>query len=72
MDIVKPVKELVIEHAPKTRSYGERFEEPTNSAFLAQGNGQQACPTAEDFASQLRALSKRSQLALPAPPPAAR
>lgn len=68
MDIVKQVKELVIEHAPKTRSYSERFEEQTNSAFLAQGNGQQARPTAENFASQLRELSKRLQLALPAPP----
>ena len=30
-------KSLMIRHAPKTRRYGEAFEEATNAAFLAQG-----------------------------------
>ena len=37
--------------APKTRAYGEIFENATSEAFLAQG--QAVCPDAQHLASQL-------------------
>lgn len=64
---VAEAKTLVIQHAPKTRRYGEIFEEQTNAAFLSQGKGQQVCPTAADFAARLQSLSRRLQTALPVP-----
>jgi len=60
-------KKLVIRHAPKSRHYGEAFEEQTNAAFLAQGQkGQAPCPSAATFASRLGELSSRLQTSLPA------
>ncbi|MCP5249229.1 MAG: hypothetical protein H6942_11965 [Candidatus Accumulibacter sp.] len=66
--VVAQAKELVIRHAPKTRTYGALFEEQTNAGFLAQGQGREPCPTPADFAGRLGALSGRLQTALPAPP----
>lgn len=59
------VKALMIRHAPKTRSYGEVFEEATNAAFLAQGKDQEGCPKPVEFAARLSELSGRLQLTLP-------
>lgn len=64
---VAEAKTLVIRHAPKTRRYGEIFEEQTNAAFLRQGKGQQVCPTAADFSGRLQSLARRLQTALPVP-----
>jgi len=59
-------KLLMIRHAPKTRRYGEVYEERTNQAFLAQGGDLASCPSAADFASRLDDLSRRLQSLLPA------
>ncbi len=37
--------------APKTRAYGEAFENATSAAFLAQGKG--VCPSASELSAQL-------------------
>ena len=37
--------------APKTRAYGEAFENATSAAFLAQGKG--VCPGANELSAQL-------------------
>lgn len=37
--------------APKTRAYGEAFENATNAAFLAQG--QSVCPNVNELSAQL-------------------
>jgi len=59
-------KALMIKHAPKTRRYGEAFEEATNAAFLAQGKGQDGCPKSVEFAARLSELSGRLSATLPA------
>jgi len=59
-------KQLMIRHAPKTRRYGELFEEATNAAFLRQGKDQDACPQAAEFAARLAELAGRLQSTLPA------
>lgn len=58
-------KGLMIKHAPKTRRYGEVFEEATNAAFLAQGKAPDSCPTSGDFSGHLSDLSARLQIVLP-------
>mgnify|MGYP000926713617 CR=1 FL=1 len=62
--ISNQAKKLMIGHAPKTRRYGEVFEEQTNSAFLAQGKDAR-CQTAEDFSRRLDDLATRLQQWLP-------
>lgn len=59
-------KQLMIRHAPKTRRYGELFEDATNAAFLRQGKGQDGCPPPAEFAARLAELAGRLQAALPA------
>lgn len=59
-------KSLMIRHAPKTRRYGEAFEEATNAAFLTQGKDQDGCPQPAAFAARLAELSGRLRAALPA------
>ncbi|HAY28778.1 MAG TPA: hypothetical protein PK440_19560 [Candidatus Accumulibacter phosphatis] len=65
-------KTLMIRHAPKTRRYGEVFEERTSEAFLAQGRDVAACPSAEVLRGRLDDLSLRLQSLLPVGQPAAR
>jgi len=59
-------KALMIRHAPKTRRYGEVFEEATNSAFLTQGKDQDSCPQPAEFAGKLGELGARLQAAFAA------
>ena len=59
-------KALMIKHAPKTRRYGEAFEEATNAAFLAQGKGQDGCPKPVEFSARLSELTGRLSATLPA------
>lgn len=59
-------KALMIKHAPKTRRYGEAFEEATNAAFLAQG--QAACPQAAELTARLGEVAARLQVTLPPAP----
>lgn len=59
-------KSLMIKHAPKTRRYGEIFEEATNDAYLEQGKDQDTCLKPAEFAARLSELSARLQATLPA------
>lgn len=49
--LVSRARNAVQTTAPKTRAYGEIFENATSEAFLAQG--QAACPDAQRLARQL-------------------
>ena len=49
--LVSRARNAVQTTAPKTRAYGEIFENATSEAFLAQG--QAVCPDAQRLASQL-------------------
>lgn len=60
------VKALMIRHAPKTRRYGEVFETATNASYLKQGENQDGCPQAAEFAAKVRELAARLQASLPA------
>lgn len=71
MAVAAEAKKLVIRHAPKTRRYGQLFEEETNAAFLSQGKGPDPCPTATAFSDRLGELAKRLQVLLPAAAPTA-
>ncbi|QKS28623.1 MAG: hypothetical protein FAZ92_03917 [Accumulibacter sp.] len=65
MGTASQAKTLMIRHAPRTRRYGEVFEERTSEAFLAQGGDLTACPSAAEFSSRLDELSLRLQSLLP-------
>lgn len=65
MAISGKAKALMIKHAPKTRRYGELFEEATNQAFLTQGKDQDSCPSAAVFSEKLAELAGRLQASLP-------
>lgn len=56
---------LTIAHAPKTRRYGEIYEEATNAAFLAQGKSAN-CPPSAEFTTRLGDIAGRLQAVLPA------
>lgn len=51
--IVSRARNAMQTTAPKTRAYGEAFEDATNAAYLAQGKGA-ACPDAATLARQLK------------------
>ena len=63
--LVTRTRNIVITAAPKTRDYGEIFENATNAAYLEQGKGA-ACPDAATLASRLGDAEKRLQAAFPA------
>lgn len=58
--LVARARNAVITTAPKTRGYGEIFENATNQAYLEQGKGGE-CPDAATLASNLAAAEKRMQ-----------
>jgi hypothetical protein len=66
MAVSSQAKKLMIQHSPKTRRYGEVFEEATNAAYLEQGKEQDRCPKPMDFSARLSELSERLQATLPA------
>lgn len=58
--LVARARNAVITIAPKTRGYGEAFENATNAAYLEQGKGA-TCPDAATLASNMAAAEKRLQ-----------
>jgi len=64
--LVTRARNIVITVAPKTREYGELFENATNAAYLEQGKGKTACPDAPTLAARIAAAEKRLQAAFPA------
>lgn len=64
--LVARARNAVITIAPKTRGYGEAFENATNAAYLEQGKGA-TCPDAASQASNMAAAEKRLQASFAAP-----
>jgi hypothetical protein len=61
------IKTVMIQHAPKSRRYGEVFESATNEAFLAQvRKDPAACQDGPALASETEAVATRLQAAVPA------
>lgn len=48
------LREIVVNHAPKTRAVGEAYEQASNRAFLEQGAGR-ACPDGKALAGEIDA-----------------
>jgi hypothetical protein len=65
-------KVLMMNHAPKTRRFGEAFEEGTQAAFLAHSREPATCPDATALANRLQQVSERLRAALPPAAPASR
>jgi hypothetical protein len=53
--------------APKTREYGDLFEQATNTAFLAQGQGT-VCPDPRELSQALDLAERALQAAFPRTP----
>ena len=51
-------KTIVINGVPKTREYGEMFEQATTAAFLAQGNDKRACPPRPALTVELETVAR--------------
>jgi len=60
------VRILMLNHSPKTRPYGEAYEEGTQETFIAHGRGA-PCPTSAELAVRLEKASQRLKAALPVP-----
>lgn len=58
--LVSRARNAVVTTAPKTRGYGEIFENATNQAYLEQGKGG-TCPDAASLTSNMAAAEKRMQ-----------
>ena len=57
---------LMINHAPKTRTFGEAYEKGTQEAFITHGRGT-PCPTSAELAVSLEAVTQRLKTTLPLP-----
>lgn len=60
------VRVLMLNHAPKTRTYGEAYEEGTQETFAAHGRGE-PCAAPAVLAARLDAVTQRLKAALPVP-----
>jgi protein SCO1/2 len=60
------VRVLMLNHAPKTRVYGEAYEEGTQESFVAHGKGM-PCPSPAELARKLEPVTQHLKTALPAP-----
>lgn len=58
------VRILMLNHAPKTRAYGEAYEEGTQESFLAHGKGT-PCPAAAELNARLDEIARRLKTVLP-------
>ncbi len=58
--LVARARNAVVTTAPKTRGYGEIFENATNASYLDQGKGGK-CPDAATLASKMTAAEKHMQ-----------
>lgn len=54
-DLVSRAKAMVMLRAPKTRRFGEAYEQASSDAFRAQTAGNQPCPEAVVLALRLEA-----------------
>lgn len=49
------LRDIVVNHAPKTRAVGEAYEQASNRAFLEQGAAGRACPDGKALAGEIEA-----------------
>ena len=63
--LVSRARNIIVTTAPKTRDFGEIFENATNAAFLEQGKGKTPCPDSATLVGQINAAEKRLQSAFP-------
>jgi hypothetical protein len=68
-DLAAWVKVLMLNHAPKTRAYGQAYEDGTQDAFAAHSRGT-PCPGRQASTARLDEVTQRLRTALPAAPPA--
>ena len=68
-DLVAKAKAMMIARVPKTRRYGEAFEESTNAAFREQTAAASACPAAVVLSLRLEAADLRLGDVFPPPAP---
>lgn len=57
------VRVLMLNHAPKTRAYGEAYEEGTQESFLAHGKGT-PCPASAELNARLDEIARRLKAVL--------
>lgn len=62
--LVSRARNAIVTGTPKTRNYGELFENATSAAYLEQGKGA-ACPDTSTLANNIAAAEKRLQAAFP-------
>lgn len=58
------VRVLMLNHAPKTRAYGEAYEKGTQESFLAHGKGT-PCPASAELNARLEEIARRLKAVLP-------
>ena len=65
-DTASWVRILMLNHAPKTRAYGEAYEEGTQETFAAHGRGE-PCAAPAVLSARLDAVTQRLKIVLPIP-----
>ena len=60
-ELLPKAKAMMILRAPKTRRFGEAYEDASNEAFRAQTGGSQACPEQVVLALRLEAADLKLQ-----------
>ncbi len=63
--LVSRARNIIVTTAPKTRDYGEVFENATNAAYLEQGKSKTPCPDAVTLAARIAAAEKNLQAIFP-------
>ena len=67
-DTAKWTRVLMLNHAPKTRRYGEVFEEGTQESFVTLSREPGQCPDASAIATRLDEVTQKLRAALPVAP----
>lgn len=67
-DTAKWTRVLMLNHAPKTRRYGEAFEEGTQESFIALNRERGQCPDGSVIATRLEEVTQKLRAALPVQP----
>ncbi len=57
------LREIIITHAPKERSFGELYEQATSQSYLRQGQSQSPCLDGKQLAEQITAAEARLKAA---------
>ena len=68
-DVAAAVGKAVVDRVAKTRDNGAAFENATQIAFLAQGRGEEPCPTQAELTVRLQVALNALPAAAPAPEP---